>query len=229
MTATVRRRLVVGGVAALLAATGTTMIALGVGRPGMRPPMPVTAHLEEVSDGFGPPSATPLPTLPALPAYGPSIPVHLDIPAIGVHTAVMVLGNNPDGTMGVPPLGRNAPAGWYRYLPTPGEVGPAVILGHVDTDRYGPAVFFRLGRLRPGDIVLVHRVDGTTVVFSVVSVAIYRKTAFPSETVYGPIDHPGLRLITCGGSFDRSRHRYRANVVVYAALTRGGPARHPGR
>ena len=129
------------------------------------------------------------------------------------------LGLNADGTIAVPPLRRNAPAGWYRYLPTPGEVGPAVILGHVDTARDGPAVFYRLHELRPGDTVTVRRADGSTAVFTVRQVAEYPKSAFPAQTVYGSVDYPALRLITCGGSFDQTHRQYRTNVVVYATLT----------
>ena len=147
---------------------------------------------------------------------GPSTPVHLDIPAIGVNTELMVVGLNPDGTIAVPPLRADAPAGWYRYLPTPGEAGPAVIVGHVDTARDGPAVFYRLRELRAGDAIAVRRRDGSVARFTVSSVTQYSKDAFPSESVYGPIDYPGLRLITCGGSFDQLHRQYRGNIVVYA-------------
>jgi sortase (surface protein transpeptidase) len=150
---------------------------------------------------------------------GPSVPVHLDIPAIRVSTPLMALGLNPDGTIAVPPLGRDAPAGWYRYLVTPGEVGPAVILGHVDSARDGPAVFYRLPELRPGDAVTVRRLDGSTAAFTVSQVAQYPKLAFPAEAVYGAVDHPVLRLVTCGGSFDPIHRQYRGNVVVYAEFT----------
>ena len=155
---------------------------------------------------------------------GPSAPVHLDIPAIGVSTPLIALGLNADGTIAVPPLRRDAPAGWYRYLATPGEVGPAVILGHVDTARDGPAVFYRLHELRPGDTVTVHRIDGSTAVFTVDQVTEYRKAAFPAQAVYGSVAHPALRLVTCGGSFDRTHEQYQANVVVYATLTATNPA-----
>ena len=151
---------------------------------------------------------------------GASVPVHLDIPAIGVSTALMELGLNPDGTIAVPPLRAGAPAGWYRNLATPGEVGPAVILGHVDTARDGPAVFYQLRDLRPGDEVSVRRADGRTAVFGVDRVAEYPKSQFPSEDVYGAVDRPVLRLITCGGTFDRLQRSYRGNVVVYATLRR---------
>jgi sortase (surface protein transpeptidase) len=135
----------------------------------------------------------------------------------------MALGLNADGTIAVPPLGHDAPAGWYRYLPTPGEVGPAVILGHVDTASDGPAVFYRLRDLRRGDTITVRRLDGGTAVFTVTQVAQYPKLAFPTETVYGAVDHPALRLITCGGTFDPIHRQYRGNVIAYAALTATTP------
>src|SRR5262249_55622183 len=147
-----------------------------------------------------------------------SVPVHLDIPAIRVSTSLMALGLDADGTIAVPPLSRAAPAGWYRYLVTPGEIGPAVILGHVDTARDGPAVFYRLRELRPGDIVTVRRVDGRTARFAVDRVAEYPKSAFPTQEVYGSVGYPALRLVTCGGAFDRVHGEYRGNVVVYATL-----------
>ena len=155
---------------------------------------------------------------------GRSEPVHLAIPAIGVNTALIPLGLNPDGTIAVPPLGRTAPAGWYRYLATPGEIGPAVLLGHVDSARDGPAVFFRLSELRAGDAITVRRADGRTAAFTVTRVEEYPKEAFPTETVYGGLDHPGLRLVTCGGTYDKIRRQYRGNVVAYATYTGSGTA-----
>jgi sortase (surface protein transpeptidase) len=148
-------------------------------------------------------------------------PTHLDIRRIGLRTAVIPLGLNADGTVMVPPANPEAPAGWYRYLASPGEPGPAVLLGHVDTYR-GPAVFHQLAALVPGDRITIDRTDGRTVAFTVRSVKTYPKSSFPTEAVYGRTDAPVLRLITCGGSFDRVRRTYLSNVVVYAELTSGG-------
>jgi sortase (surface protein transpeptidase) len=156
----------------------------------------------------------------AKPLLGRSVPVTLEIPAIGVHTRLMSLGLKPDGTVEVPPVAGDAPAGWYRNLATPGEPGPAVILGHVDSAREGPAVFYRLRELRPGDRISVRRADGRTAVFTVRSLARYPKKQFPTEDVYGSATGSELRLVTCGGSFDTLRRHYRDNIVVYAALTR---------
>jgi hypothetical protein len=149
-------------------------------------------------------------------------PVHLDIPRIGVDTALIPLGLNEDGTVMVPPSDPLAPAGWYRYLASPGEPGPAVLLGHVDSHG-GPAVFSRLSDLRPGDGISVRRADGSSVAFVVESVHTHPKSDFPTAAVYGPTDVPVLRLITCGGAFDRVRRTYLSNVVVYAGLAGGSP------
>jgi sortase (surface protein transpeptidase) len=143
--------------------------------------------------------------------------VQLVIPRIGVRTPVVSLGLNRDGTVEVPPLGGAAPAGWYRYLASPGEPGPSVILGHVDSYR-GPAVFYRLGELAAGDGVTVVRADGSVVSFVVRSVREYPKAAFPSAAVYGPTSGPVLRLVTCGGPFDRVSRSYLDVVVVQADM-----------
>ena len=109
------------------------------------------------------------------------------------------------------------PDGWFTGSPTPDEHGPAVIAAHVDWN-HAPGVFFHLRDLEPGAEVAVDRADGTTARFEVLEVEQYPKDAFPTERVYGDIDHAGLRLITCGGSFDRTARSYRDNVVVYAGL-----------
>ncbi len=159
------------------------------------------------------------------PALPESRPIGIDIPRLHVSSALEELGL--DGkAMEVP---RNpAEAGWFDRAPSPGSLGPAVIAGHVTWDRV-PAVFFRLATLRRGDAVSVRREDGTTAVFSVTRVASYGKRAFPTRAVYGPLDHAGLRLITCGGRYDAVRHRYLANVVVFADLVAGHPTARPGR
>jgi sortase (surface protein transpeptidase) len=152
---------------------------------------------------------------PAALAPAPSPPVHISIPAIGVSAAVVRLGLNRDGTLQVP--GDFGVTGWFTGGPAPGETGPAVVAGHIDSDR-GPAVFYRLRELRPGQEVTVGRRDGSSVRFAVDGVAQYPKDAFPTRAVFGPSPDPLLRLITCGGAFDRSRRSYRDNVVVTARL-----------
>jgi hypothetical protein len=154
-----------------------------------------------------------------------SVPLSIDIPAIGVQSPLLQLGLNPDHTVEVPPLDEpDSEAGWYKYSPTPGELGPSVILGHVDSAHYGPAVFYKLGELRPNDLVEVTRADGSVAVFAVDRVAEYSKARFPTQEVYGNLDHAGLRLITCGGAFDFSARSYRDNVVVFASLVSSHPA-----
>jgi sortase (surface protein transpeptidase) len=165
------------------------------------------------------PSNHPVPSRGSLVGLGRSVPVALEIPAIGVHTPLSELGLNSDGTVELPPPDRTAPAGWYRYGASPGETGTAVILGHVDSRRYGPAVFFRLAELRPGNTIAVLRADGVTARFTVTATARYPKTSFPTQEVYGQVSFPALRLVTCGGTFDRQRRSYRDVVVVYAELS----------
>jgi hypothetical protein len=152
-------------------------------------------------------------------------PVSLTIPLIGVRTALITLGRGADGTMQVP--ASTSVAGWYTGSALPGAIGPAIIVGHVDSVS-GPGVFFRLPQLRRGDRVYVTRADGTAVVFRVTSVRTYAKDAIPAKAVYGATPDPELRLITCGGTFDDATGHYLSNVVVDAAEI-GGPAKAPHR
>ena len=152
------------------------------------------------------------------PGAGPP-PVRLVVPAIGVATRLVRLGLNRDRTMEVP--GDFQAAGWFTGGPQPGQLGPAVIAGHVDS-RTGPAVFYRLRELRPGDQIRVVRADRRVVRFKVDSLASYPKQSLPSEAVYGATTAPTLRLITCAGTFDRSSRSYRDNLVVSATRVPDG-------
>jgi sortase (surface protein transpeptidase) len=143
-----------------------------------------------------------------------SDPVVVSIPRIGVRSRLVKLGLK-DGEMEVPD--KPADAGWFDRGPTPGALGPAVIAGHV-TWNGAHGVFYRLRTMRPGDQVTVTREDGKTAVFTVSRVARFSKSEFPSRAVYGPIDHAGLRLITCGGTYDAAQHKYLDNVIVFAKL-----------
>ncbi|GIE34390.1 class F sortase [Actinoplanes italicus] len=204
--------------AAVLACLGTGTVALGLRtEDGLPPPVPAAVSAA-VSAAPAPSPGSPAPMKGRPPSRGmkASVPVRLQIPAIKVDTEVMTLGLRRDGTLEVPPLRGDAPAGWYRDSPTPGESGASVLAGHVDTARDGPAVFFRLRELRAGDAIAVRRKDGTVARFEVSRVATYPKQDFPSSEVYAPLASPGLRLITCGGVFDRGEGSYRSNVVVYA-------------
>ncbi|WP_225844556.1 class F sortase [Streptomyces sp. HPF1205] len=148
-----------------------------------------------------------------------SEPVRLRIPAIGVDTSVMRLGLAADHTVEVPPIAAHSPAGWYEGSPTPGRTGPAVILGHVTVGQYGDGVFRHLSAMRAGDRILVGLRDGVTASFTVDSVQTVAKSRFPTDEVYGNVDRPELRLITCGGPRDGGSG-YPDNVIVYASLVR---------
>ena len=174
------------------------------------------------------PTRAPVPSPPTHPTaprvVGPvlktSIPLAISIPAIGVQSTLLQLGRTAGGALAVPPVGPTYnTAGWYKYSPTPGALGPAVIAGHVDSAADGPSVFYRLGGLRKGDSVKILRADGTIAVFAVDAVRRYSKAAFPTQLVYGNTDHAALRLITCGGPFDSATGHYTDNIVVLASLT----------
>ena len=157
---------------------------------------------------------------PAARPLGASPPSTITIPAIGVRSSVLPLGLGSDGTLAVPQPGPDEDkAAWFKNSPTPGQPGPAIIEGHVDTDR-GPSIFFKLGSIRPGNKIHVLRQDGVEVVFTVQAVRDYKKTAFPTDVVYGADDlsQPQLRLITCS-DFDTSIRHHVGNEVVFAHLT----------
>ena len=154
-----------------------------------------------------------------------SEPLSIDIPRIGVHSKLQYLGLAENGELEVPAPGpRYNDAAWYRYSPTPGSLGPAIISGHVDSAEGGPSVFYRLAQLRPGDGVLVTRADGVVAEFTVSGVQAFPKDEFPTTLVYGDTDHAALRLITCGGPFNTASGHYVDNVVVFASLSGSRPA-----
>ena len=151
-----------------------------------------------------------------------SKPVVLDIPSIDVHSRLQHLGQTADGALETPAPGPHYDeAAWYRHSPTPGSLGPAVLLGHVDSATHGPSVFFRLGELERGDLISIGRADGSVASFVVDEVHRYAKAEFPTKLVYEDIDHAGLRILTCGGAFDHSTGHYLDNVVVFAHATSG--------
>jgi len=213
-------------VAALLAVTGVAFVVLAV-TGQQRPTPPPVASV----GSFGPPAAAPVradvpPPSAASPARAgttatpsPSRPVSLSIPAIGVSSTVQQVGQAADGSIEVPPPGsRYDEAAWYRHSPTPGTLGPAVVIGHVDSASGGPSVFFRLAELTAADTVSIERADGTTAEFVVDAVRSYPKSRFPTAEVYGDTGGAELRLITCGGPFDRRSGHYKDNIVVFASL-----------
>jgi sortase (surface protein transpeptidase) len=144
------------------------------------------------------------------------VPVRIEIPRIKVASPLDRLGRAANRTVEVPD--RWERAGWYAEGTRPGDPGPAVILGHVDSRSDGPAVFFRLRELRRGDEIIVTRADGSTVRFAVDRTEQFPKSRFPTDDVYYPAMTPSLRLVTCGGSFDATAGHYRSNVIVFATL-----------
>ena len=150
------------------------------------------------------------------PAAGMSPPARVAIPSIGVDSSLQPLGLQADNTLQSPTAWGQA--GWYAGGVRPGDPGPAVIAGHVDS-RSGPAVFFRLRELRAGADVYITTQSGKTLHFVVDTSQRFSKDRFPTEAVYGAQDHPELRLVTCGGEFDKLHRQYRGNVVVYATFT----------
>jgi hypothetical protein len=144
-----------------------------------------------------------------------SRPIHLSVPALGLSVRLTSLDLNANGTVSVPT--DIYEPGWYRRGATPGQLGTAVILGHVDSYR-GPAVFYKLRDLVVGDRVNVSLADGVIAHFRVIGTATYLKAHFPAQLVYGPRSYGALQLITCGGAFDNGSGHYLSNVVVYTAL-----------
>lgn len=208
-----------------LALIGAGMIGASLKTtPAPRPPQPLAQAGPEVTGpavngtDVPPVDGEPVAQGDAPAGLARSAPTTIEIPRIGVNAPLMSLGTNPDGTVQVPPLEKADQAGWYEPGASPGETGNAVIVGHVDSAKLGPAVFFDLGSLVPGDTITVGRADGQPVAFRVDSVKSYPKTSFPTELVYGPNDRPGLRVVTCGGQFDETVRSYPDNVVVFATL-----------
>jgi sortase (surface protein transpeptidase) len=169
---------------------------------------PLAGPLTALASTLAADAGRPVPPPEARPA-----PVRLQIPAIGVDAPLEGLLPELGGALTAP--ADPTQAGWLATGPAPGDVGPAVVTGHV-TYR-GPAVFARLAELAPGDEVQVVRADGTTAAFVVTAVGSYPKAAFPTAAVYGPTPDAQLRLVTCGGDLDATAHSYADNVVVFAA------------
>lgn len=160
-------------------------------------------------------SSSGLPAPSGVTASRAAPPTRIRIPAIGVDAGMVDLDERPDGTIQVP-SDWNTP-GWYARGPAPGDAGPAVILGHLDSFT-GPAIFWRLSSLHPGDTVQIERQDGSRLTFSVRRTATFAVDSFPTAEVYGPTSGPELRLITCGGDYSANRHQYLSNVVAFASL-----------
>ncbi|MFJ2015904.1 MULTISPECIES: class F sortase [Streptomyces] len=213
MTPLSRRTFGTMALTALLAGCGHT----GGDRPATAPS---AATRGGTTDTAGTTPAAPETTGTPRP-LGRSVPVRLRIPAIGVDTPLLSLGLEPDGTVQVPPITAHDRAGWYRFSPTPGQIGPSVVLGHVTVGSYGDGVFRRLDRLRTGETIVARLENGTEAQFTVTSTRTVAKAHFPTDDVYGNVNRPELRLITCGGPHDGDG--YRDNVIVFAALSAAVP------
>ncbi|WP_243653365.1 class F sortase [Pseudonocardia endophytica] len=168
-------------------------------------------------------TVAPLPTTTVRPAAAPepgaSAPTRVRVAALGLDGPVVPLGLDRAGALDVPR--RGDVTGWYTGSPAPGRRGPSVLAAHVDWN-HEPGPFFRLRELAAGDLVEVDRADGSVATFEVQAVRRYPKDAFPTDEVYGNVPWAGLRLVTCGGSFDRGARSYEDNVVAYAALVQPG-------
>jgi LPXTG-site transpeptidase (sortase) family protein len=160
----------------------------------------------------------PLPQITPAPPMLPSTPVRIVIKRLGINAPIKSVGLAKDGTIQVPPSDDPNLVGWYRDMSTPGEAGPAVLLGHKDT-RTRSAVFSKLYEIKNGDTIEVKRQDKTTAVFTVGGVEQASKKTFPTQRVYGQQDNAQLHLITCGGTYDRNTGHYTDNIIVYATMT----------
>ncbi|MFF7250918.1 class F sortase [Embleya sp. NPDC008237] len=206
-------KLMMIAVAAIL--LGVLMIKHDLSTDSGPPPQPVPAAAQPGASPPVAPSASPDPD--GAPVMRRSQPVRIKIPRIKVDAPFIGLSLNASGVLEVPPAADRNLAGWYEDGVTPGARGNAIVLGHVDT-MMGPAVFWGLGSLKPGDTVEIARADGSVARFAVDSVESFPKDAFPDERVYGKTTDAQLRLITCGGVYDKKAKDYKDNVVVFAHL-----------
>ncbi len=193
-----------GLIAAALVFVGLFVVCMGAGA--------MTGF--DIRDVFKGPDEPPPRSFPVL---EPSRPTKVSIPALDIEAPILDVGLAADGSVAVPPLDRHNEAGWFEQGPTPGQFGPALIVGHADT-RTGPSVFHGLGRLKPGQEIRVKREDGDTAVFKVNSVEHFGKQKLPIKRVYGDYSRPSLRLVTCGGTWLGGRQGYSDNIIVFASL-----------
>ncbi|WP_113701014.1 class F sortase [Nonomuraea lactucae] len=185
---------------------------------GAQPDGKATGPPEQALFKAAPTAPPPMPQINPAPPMLPSTPVRIVIKRLGVSAPVKSVGLAKDGTIQVPPPSDPNLVGWYRDMSTPGEAGPAVMLGHKDTRTRG-AVFTRLHEIRNGDTIEVKRQDGTTAVFTVGGVEQASKQTFPTQRVYGNQANAQLHLITCGGAYNRTIGHYTDNIIVYATMT----------
>jgi len=205
---TVRLRLAGAGLLIFAGMLGVLFSVAALARP---------EAIEPVKVFTATPKPEPKPAPQSKPASMPkSVPTHITIASQEIDNDLIPVGLNPDGSIETPPV-LDWVAGWYKYSPTPGEIGPAVIVGHLDSYQ-DISVFWRLRYVQPGDTIEIAREDGSTARFSVTQLAQYDQNDFPTKTVYGNTEGPELRVITCGGTFDSTTGHYTENTVVYAKL-----------
>jgi sortase (surface protein transpeptidase) len=169
------------------------------------------------SDSASAPTGAPPVPASATKTFDRLRPTQLSIPKIGAQSSLAAVFLNKDGKINVPSVHTPMQAAWYEMSPVPGDVGPAILLGHVDGDKK-PGIFYKLKDLAPGDEIDVDRSDGKKLKFVVSRKDEVPKDTFPQDAVYGNTDKPQLRLITCGGAFDHAEHSYKDNIIVYANL-----------
>lgn len=230
MTPTNRRgrRAALSAAAVVLCLSGGGLVAYGMSQQDDGPPTPPKAGSEPAADVKSAPPGSPRATpsrsgaargeayvRPQGQVLDRSGPTEVRIPSIDVDGRTIDLGTTGDQRMEVPQNGSDI--GWYEDSPTPGELGPSVIAAHV-TWKGARGVFYDLGAMKPKDRIEVDRQDGTTAIFRVDRVERYPKAKFPTQKVYGATDRAALRLITCGGAYDKANERHLDNVVVYAQL-----------
>jgi sortase family protein len=227
MSTRTRRTRILGAAGAVLLAVGviTIVVAVRAQQSAPQPPRSAAVAVSVIPSAISTTTAAKQSSTSAAPTptthgaiLARSVPVHLSVPAIGVESDLLQIGLNAAGAIQTPPLVRDSHAYWLTVSPTPGQLGPATIIGHVDSAAYGPGVFFRLGALRQRDTISVTRADAVVAVFGVERVVVYPKAQFPTFAVYGNTDNAALRLITCGGIFDPNVHSYESNIVAYASL-----------
>lgn len=212
--------LVGGGAAVAVGLTGqdATPVPPSLAAPSTTPsPAQVPTHApDETAPPQAAASSPPAEPVPVEDVVAVAAPVSVSIPAIDVSSDLLHLGIREDGSLEVPQGDDFDSAAWYDGSPRPGEVGPAVIEGHVSSAARGPSVFFDLARLQVGDTVEVGRDDGSVATFEVYDLQQFPKDAFPTVQVYGPTEGPELRLITCGGTIVESTGRFDDNIIVFA-------------
>ena len=194
----------------ILLFSGSSLLIKGVsgaGKPSTPPYVASTSVVGQISEGS---------SNSAL-GHERSEPISIQIPSQNIESDLIQVGNNTDGTIEVPKADKHDYPAWYKHSSTPGEIGSSVIVGHVDSTT-GPSVFFELGNIQPGEKILIKREDGTTATFVAYKTALYPKNEFPTMSVYGPSDNAELRLVTCGGNFNKSINDYEGNTVVFAKL-----------